>query len=107
MNLNQYQKKARETAKFITPKYLYCALGLCEEAGEVAGKIKKMYRDDNGVLTDERREKIKMELSDTLWYLSNVASDINVTLEDVAESSIEKSLDRIKRKVVGGDGDDR
>jgi NTP pyrophosphatase (non-canonical NTP hydrolase) len=107
MELNQYQKQARETAQFITPKYLYCALGLCEEAGEVAGKIKKMIRDNNGVLSSSRRDDIIKELGDCFWYLSNVCSDIDVDLETVAKKNIEKCLDRIERNVLHGSGDNR
>lgn len=46
----------------------YVRLGLISEVGEVAGQVKRIIRDDGGVLTDERREKILDELGDVLWY---------------------------------------
>lgn len=46
----------------------YVRLGLISEVGEVAGQVKRIIRDDGGVLTAERREKLLDELGDVLWY---------------------------------------
>lgn len=46
----------------------YVRLGLISEVGEVAGQVKRIIRDDGGVLTDERRGKLLDELGDVLWY---------------------------------------
>ena len=46
----------------------YVRLGLISEVGEVAGQVKRIIRDDGGVLTPERREKLLDELGDVLWY---------------------------------------
>ena len=105
---NDYQSRASKTSAF--PKELglaYVALGLNGEAGEVAELVKKMYRDEDGKLSPERRQKLKKELGDVLWYLSQCARLGNLTLQDVAEVNIEKLYDRRERGKIRGDGDDR
>lgn len=111
MKLNDFQADAKSTAFFLGGGLIspipYCVLGLTEEAGEVAGKIKKMYRDYEGILDDERRKAIGNELGDVLWYLSILADQLHLTLEDVALLNIEK---RKQRKLTGserGEGDNR
>ena len=98
MKLNEFQDDALSTAFFIGGEHLnsiaYCALGLTEEAGEVAGKIKKMYRDNDGILDQEQCDKIGNELGDVLWYLSVLANEIGLTLEEVAILNIEKRKQR-------------
>jgi NTP pyrophosphatase (non-canonical NTP hydrolase) len=84
----------------------YCGLGLWE-AGEVGGKIKKVLRDDDGVLTDERRQDIEKEMGDVLWYMSQLANEMGSSLEQIALANIEKLADRRARGVIGGSGDNR
>lgn len=84
----------------------YDGLGL-GEAGEVQGKIKKIIRDNGGVITPEATEDIKKELGDTLWYIASMCENLGITLGDVATSNIEKLHDRQKRGVLGGSGDNR
>jgi NTP pyrophosphatase (non-canonical NTP hydrolase) len=85
----------------------YCVEGLCEEAGECAGKIKKARRDDNGILTPERKEALKKELGDVLWYVTALAREAGFSLREIAEGNIEKLFDRAKRGTLGGSGDSR
>ena len=84
----------------------YDGLGL-GEAGEVQGKIKKIIRDNGGIITPEATEEIKSELGDTLWYITSMCENLGITLEDVAVKNIEKLHDRQKRGVLGGSGDYR
>lgn len=108
MDLNEYQQAARETAIY-SQQYIvtYPALGLAGEAGEVCEKIKKMLRDDNGVLTDERKAMLEKELGDVAWYLANLASDLGLNLDDIFSNNIKKLQSRKERGVLKGDGDDR
>lgn len=85
----------------------YPALGLANEAGEVAGKVKKAHRDDDGEFSLSRTVAIAAELGDVLWYLSAVASDLGLSLGDIAVSNYDKIADRERRGVVRGDGDTR
>ena len=108
MDFNEYQREARTTAIYPAQmNILYPALGLCGEAGEVAEKVKKMYRDDNGDLTDDRKEAIKNEIGDLLWYCASLAHDCGLTLQDVAEANIAKLRSRKDRGVLKGSGDRR
>ncbi|MEQ1500535.1 MAG: nucleoside triphosphate pyrophosphohydrolase family protein [Parcubacteria group bacterium] len=110
MELNEYQKRAVETAVYPDKyKIIYPAVGLGDEAGEVLGKVSKWLRGDDGdgEMTQERKEAIKLELGDVLWFVSNLAKDIGFSLEDVAVSNIDKLQSRKERGVIRGDGDNR
>ena len=85
----------------------YPTLGLCGEAGEIANKVKKIYRDHEGVLTDEYKQILFDELGDCLWYVSAIASELGVTLGEVAMNNVDKLADRKNRNKLGGDGDKR
>jgi len=109
MDFNEYQKKSRKTAIYpnVGKNYIYPTLGLSGEAGEVAEKIKKVIRDKKGKIDGETREAIKKELGDVLWYISQMASELNLSLDDIAESNIDKLFSRMKRNKLKGSGDDR
>lgn len=85
----------------------YLGLGLAGESGELAGKISKIYRDDNGTLTDDRREDLLDELGDVLWYIQQIATNLDTTLEAVATRNALKLDDRLRRGVISGNGDKR
>jgi NTP pyrophosphatase (non-canonical NTP hydrolase) len=109
MNFTDYQTKSRVTAKYpaIGHAVIYPTLGLVNEAGEVAGKIKKVFRDKNGEITAETREALKAELGDVLWYLAQTCTELEISLDDVAEANLTKLLDRQARGKIQGDGDNR
>lgn len=91
----------------IKPGWLYYALGLAGETGELMEKIKKLFRDNNGVITEEFREAIKKECGDLLWYHARLTAFFDLKSSDVARDNIEKLLDRQERGTLHGDGDDR
>lgn len=109
MNFNQYQKESRKTA--IYPKkgknFIYPTLGLVGEAGEVAEKIKKILRDDKGVVRSEKKKEIKRELGDVLWYLAQIATELKLSMEDVARENLKKLKSRKERNKLHGSGDNR
>ena len=109
MELADYQQRSRATAVYPNAggDLLYPTLGLCGEAGEVAEKVKKMLRDDAGVLTDERRAALAAELGDVLWYLAQVATEAGLTLDAIAADNLAKLASRSGRGALGGSGDDR
>lgn len=109
MNFNEYQKKAMETyfhTKGI-PEIVFSALCIADEAGEVAGAVKKLYRDSGGEMTDEWRKRIMGEAGDVLWYITMLAQSLDVSMEDIAKMNIKKLSDRKNRDVLKGDGDNR
>jgi NTP pyrophosphatase (non-canonical NTP hydrolase) len=109
MTFTDYQRRSRTTAIYpdAGSNLLYPTLGLCGETGEVAEKIKKMVRDEGGVLTPERREALAKEMGDVLWYLAQLATEAGLDLGAVAEANLEKLLSRQRRDRLGGSGDDR
>lgn len=109
MDFNDYQTKSRKTATYpvIGHPVIYPTLGLANEAGEVAGKIKKVFRDKNGEINEETRQALKAELGDVLWYIAQVATELNLSLDEIAEHNIGKLYDRLERGKIKGEGDDR
>jgi NTP pyrophosphatase (non-canonical NTP hydrolase) len=109
MNFNDYQTKSRKTAGYpaIGHSVIYPVLGLANEAGEVAGKVKKIFRDKDGQINEETREALKAELGDVLWYIAQVATELDLTLDEIAEYNIAKLYDRLERGKIRGDGDNR
>ena len=131
MNLNEYQEESKRTAVYnasgivITAAdvkagaivksdtqldplpALYVTLGLVGESGEIAEKMKKIIRDNGGRVTKQEVEDLVKELGDVLWYVAQMASELGVSLEKVAEVNIEKLTDRRDRGKLGGSGDNR
>jgi NTP pyrophosphatase (non-canonical NTP hydrolase) len=109
MDFSDYQTRARDTAQYpvIGHRVVYPTLGLANEAGEVAGKIKKIFRDKSGVIGPEEMRALEAELGDVLWYLAQVATELGLSLDSIADHNIAKLLDRKSRDAIYGDGDDR
>lgn len=123
MTPNEYQEKAHTFACYEKPvcyhdfgggqmtsttiAYTYPAMGLAEEAGEVAGKFAKAIRDEAGVISAERREAIKKELGDVCWFVAELSTLMGFSLEEVMQHNIDKLTSRKARDVIHGEGDDR
>ena len=111
-SFDQYQQAATKTAVYpecgtgSALALAYVGLGL-GEAGEVQGKLKKVIRDDGGVLTSETKKAIASEAGDVLWYLATLANEIGVSLSDIAQGNLDKLADRAQRDVLKGSGDNR
>ena len=73
----------------------------------MAGKIKKIFRDKQGVIGAAEREALKAELGDVLWYIAQVATELDLPLDEIAGANINKLLDRQARGKIQGDGDNR
>ncbi len=108
MELAEYQRLSRRTAEYPREAWLsYPALGLAGEAGEVAEHAKKAIRDDGGTVSEQRREAMSKELGDVLWYVAQLASELDLDLEEIAQGNLQKLLSRQRRGVLSGSGDDR
>jgi NTP pyrophosphatase (non-canonical NTP hydrolase) len=109
MLLSDYQTLSRRTATYpgAGENIVYPTLGLAGEAGEVAEKVKKLLRDDGGVMSDERRAALAGELGDVLWYVAQVATEAGLELEEIAHANLDKLLSRQERGVLSGSGDQR
>lgn len=125
---DDYQKLAHETSFHKTPSLPglnYALLGLGNECGELQGKFKKLLRGDKpglenkvavmlatlGQCTDAEatgfRDMMAGELGDVLWYLSEVATMLGMSLDRVASNNIQKLRSRAAAGTIKGDGDDR
>lgn len=109
MNFSEYQAAAAKTAIYPNAgnNLTYPVLGLCGESGEVAEKIKKALRDDGGKISKEKRQELKKELGDVLWYVAAICRELRLSMLDVAKSNLEKLESRSERDALGGSGDDR
>jgi NTP pyrophosphatase (non-canonical NTP hydrolase) len=108
VELSDYQRLSRRTAGYPREAWLtYPALGLAGEAGEVAEHAKKAIRDDGAEVTQERREAMAKELGDVLWYVAQLATELELDLDEIAAGNLEKLLSRQRRGVLHGSGDER
>ena len=112
MNITEYQKIIKKTAVY--PKEIglaYCAMGLTGEAGEVADKCKKLYRDKDylvtGTISKEDVNSIKKELGDVIWYATAMANELGLSLGEVLEANHSKLIARRATNTLHGSGDNR
>ena len=116
LTFENYQETAKETAIYPREDFkqalAYLGLGLSSEQGEVAGIIKKLIRDRDDIrrpwdLTSEERANIAAEVGDCLWYVSMLAWELGINLEDVAQYNLDKLASRNERGTLQGSGDHR
>ncbi len=108
MDIKTYQAWTDKTA--IYPKdagLSYTIIGLTSEVGEVAGKFKKVIRDDGGILTEERKNQLIDELGDVFWYCARLAKELNISIEEVLQRNHDKLENRLARGTIKGSGDNR
>lgn len=109
MNFDEYQKESRKTAIYpnIGNNWIYPLLGLGGETGEIFEKLKKIIRDKNSVISEEDKAELKKEIGDCIWYSSNLASELGLSFDDIAQSNIAKLQSRKERNKLQGSGDNR
>lgn len=106
MKLDKYQERTEETAVYPPQKSIeYLSLGLNDEAGEVAGAVKKYLRGDYD--EEELRSRVKGEAGDVLWYWVRLLDELDLSAEEVMEANADKVFDRKERGKIRGDGDNR
>jgi NTP pyrophosphatase (non-canonical NTP hydrolase) len=110
MHAAEYQRLTATTAVYPdrgeVGGLVYTVLGLSGEAGEIANKVKKVLRDDHGIINGKRADLLD-ELGDVMWYVSQVATELGSSLDDVLEANIAKLQGRKERGTLKGSGDDR
>ncbi|MFN9242789.1 MAG: nucleoside triphosphate pyrophosphohydrolase family protein [Cyanobacteriota bacterium] len=109
MDFQTYQGRTAQTARYpdVGAIPIYPTLGLCGEAGEVADKVKKVLRDQDGRFSEAIRTDLALELGDVLWYVSQLASELGLDLNAIAEANLAKLASRAERNVIAGSGDRR
>ena len=96
MTFNEYQKESKKTAIYpqLGENFIYPTLGLVGESGEVAEKVKKIIRDNEGKMDEKRRKELEKEMGDVLWYLAQLATELDLPLENVAQGNLQKLQSR-------------
>lgn len=103
-----YQRAAQNSAVYPEDKAIeYLVLGLASEAGEVAGKYKKIIRDKYGLMDADSKAALADEIGDVLWYLAMLSTELGFSLDTIAINNAVKLSDRMSRGVIRGDGDKR
>jgi len=95
MDLDHYQKEALRTDRVPKQEGLDSALsvivpmlGLAGETGQLLSEYKKHLRD--GDAHRLFKERVCEELGDLLWYVANVASKFDLSLDDIAALNLSK-----------------
>lgn len=91
----------------LKPGWLYYVLGIAGESGELVEKIKKLFRDKKGIIDQEFLDMVTKEIGDILWYQARLADQFGLDFNEIAETNVEKLLDRMKRNKIHGEGDNR
>lgn len=108
MEINKYQELALTTKTYgAGVEIIYPTIKLNGEAGEVAEKVGKVLRDNEGVFSDYIKLEIAKEVGDVLWYCAALASDLGMNLSDIAEMNLAKLASRKERDKIHGSGDNR
>lgn len=107
-SINDYQNRITQFAIYPAEHAItYLALGLASEAGEVAGKVKKVIRDSSNVFDDDAKLAILAEIGDVLWYASMLATEIGIDMSDILAENYYKLEFRARRGMLKGSGDNR
>ncbi|MCS5594679.1 MAG: nucleoside triphosphate pyrophosphohydrolase family protein [Porticoccaceae bacterium] len=100
-----YQTKCSETVIFDEDCAIeYLTMGLCSEAGEVAGKVKKKIRDGEPA---DYKDQVAAELGDVFWYLAVLTDRMGLNLSDIAFNNLNKLYKRKISDTLKGSGDNR
>ena len=97
MTIKEYQQLAMTT---LNPELsrkdvlINGVMGLCGESGEAIDIVKKWLAQGH----DLDREKLAKELGDICWYLAETATALDLSLEEIMISNIEK----LKRRYPEG-----
>lgn len=110
LSLDDYQRKAHTTSRNTQiggDALLYPVLGLVGEAGELANRVKKIYRDFDGKVVPSVAMEIQLELGDVLWYVAEICTQAGMNLADVADLNLAKLAHRARNNTISGSGDER
>ena len=66
-----------------------------------------MLRDQGGEFSAEVITALQLELGDVLWYVAQLATELGLELDQVAQANLEKLASRSARNVISGSGDSR
>ena len=82
-------------------------LCLIEQVGIISGHVKKRMRDDDGRLTEERKQKIAHALRQVVTLIARLGSLLDLSFDGLLQANLAKLRSRQQRGVIGGVGDKR
>ena len=110
MRVNEYQELAMTTLNPELSKkdvLINSVMGLCGESGEAIDIVKKWLAQGHAL----DKEHLVKELGDIAWYLAEAATALEIPLEDILQSNIDKLKQRypegfeVKRSQIRLKGD--
>ena len=107
MSFKKYRSKPRLYITTVKHPVIDPALGLASEVGEFQGKLKRIFRDSQGEISEADLKDLKLELGDILWYVAVCADTLDLRLSDILSANLDKLADRRQRDVIKGEGDHR
>ena len=66
-----------------------------------------MIRDSHQEFTPEIKAEIMKEIGDVLWYCATLSHDLGFSLDEVAQTNVDKLRSRMNRQKLTGSGDNR
>ena len=91
MDITEYQENISQFIDYhkeLGPFQLI--LRLSNNVGILSNKLYNILNTTNGEFTDEEKIKIAISLGDILQDIANMASDLNITLDEVIALNIKK-----------------
>jgi NTP pyrophosphatase (non-canonical NTP hydrolase) len=96
MDFDEYQETAALTDQFREKKtetdLMVPLLGLAGETGTLLAEFKKKIRDRESY--EGFNDRAEEELGDILWYVSNIASRLDLSLSTIASKNLQKTGER-------------
>jgi len=109
LDLRELMKRSATTAVYPEANLgtgyalLYLAAALAGEAGETSNQLKKVVRDDGGVLTEDRRARVAQELGGVMWYWLRVCAEAGLDPYDVVRANFAELDQRLADGTLSGD----
>jgi NTP pyrophosphatase (non-canonical NTP hydrolase) len=106
LSFKEYQENAHKTAIYPQEHFEYPVIGLAGEVGELCNQVKKIIRDDGTLekaMQGTRKEKIRDEIGDILWYLAECCTKFDLDMETIAAQNLEKLQKRADEGTLHGD----
>lgn len=97
MEINEYQKLAMTTLNLQLDSkdvLINSVMGLCGESGEAIDIVKKWLAQGHEL----DKQHLAEELGDICWYLAEAATALDLSLEEIMQSNI----DKLKKRYPAG-----
>ena len=76
-------------------------------AAQVSRQAVKVRRDRQGRFDPAVIDDLRLELGDVLWYVAQLATELELELDQIAQANLDKLASRAARNVIAGSGDQR